>query len=332
MKGAGLDTAVDSSDNRGEDPMLAGRPMGYGRPDGKSIAALVAVQVLFGLHYLAAKVLVQTIPPRPWALIRAAVSGLILLAYVRFRGMPLPRGRTLLKFFGLALIGVAINQWLFVEGLSRTTPGHSALINTSIPVVVLLIAVGFGRERPTPRRLAGIATTLLGVLVLIGPDRLDFRSEAFWGDLLTLVNALSYSLFLVVSKPILEREGTVTATSLFLALGALWLVPVGAPGLLALDFAAVPARVWLLGAFIVLAPTIAAYGLNMYALRRVESSIVALFVYLQPVIGVGLSLALGFERPTLRLFAAATIVFCGLYVALRAPARQPLPAAPIPEP
>src|SRR5213593_4394421 len=83
--------------------------------DARSIAALVGVQTLFGLHYLAAKVIVETIPPRPWALLRAGGAGLLLSGFVVVRGLSLPGGRRVTaRFFVLALIGVAINQYLFV--------------------------------------------------------------------------------------------------------------------------------------------------------------------------------------------------------------------------
>ncbi len=291
------------------------------RTAGRPIAALIGVQTLFGLHYLAAKLVVETIPPRPWALIRALSAGLLLLGFVLVRRMPLPRERgVLLKLAGLALIGVSINQLLFVSGLKRTTPGHSSLINTSIPVLVVLIALVLGRERPTARRLAGIAITLVGVLILIGPERIDWSSSSFSGDLMTIGNAFSYSLFLVLGKPVFERLRTVPASALLLTFGGVWLLPVGAPGAAALRASAIDARTALLAVFIVLGPTIAAYALNTYALRRVDSSIVAFFIYLQPLIGAGLSIGLGFERPTPRLFLAAAIVFCGVFTALRAPA------------
>jgi drug/metabolite transporter (DMT)-like permease len=291
---------------------------------------LLGVQILFGLHYLAGKTIVQTIPPRPWALIRASSAGLLLLFFLLARRTPLPRGPgTFRRFLGLGLIGVAINQWLFVEGLSRTTPGHSALINTSMPVLVVLIALVMGRERPTPVRLAGIAITMAGVLWLVAPGHLDWHAGEFRGDLLTTLNSLSYSLFLVVSKPVFEREKTLPAAALLLLCGALWLVPVGAPGLLTLDFGAIGARTWLLGAFIVLGPTVGAYALNTYALKRLDSSVVAFFIFLQPLIATTLSIARGYEKPTLRLFIAAAIVFTGVLVALRAPAvRAAPPVAP----
>lgn len=303
------------------------------RVDTRSIAALVGVQTLFGLHYLAAKTITETIPPRPWALIRAASAAILLLAFTAFRGLPLPRDRrVLLRFAGLGLLGVAINQWLFVEGLHRTSPGHSSLINTSMPVLVLLIAVVLGRERPTVWRLAGVGVTILGVLLLIRPERFDWRAVAFQGDILTLVNALSYSLFLVLSKPVLERERTIPASALLLAFGALWLVPVGAPALAGLDLPAIGLRTWALALFIILGPTVGAYALSTFALRRVASSVVAFFIYLQPLIGAGLSIGLGYERLTSRMCAAAVIVFCGVFIALRAPDNGGMSASAVPEP
>jgi drug/metabolite transporter (DMT)-like permease len=290
------------------------------------------VQVLFGLHYLAAKLVVEEIPPRPWAFLRASCAGLILLSVVATRSLPLPRGgSTLARFFGLALLGVAINQYLFVEGISRTTPGHSSIINTSIPVVTLFVAVLLGRERPTLRRLLGIATTLVGVSLLIGWEELDPGDAILQGDLLTLGNALSYSLFLVLGKPVLEKERTLPATALLLCFGAVWLLPQGAPGLAAIDPSGLSARTWAMAGFIIIGPTIGAYVLSTYALRRVESSLVALFIYLQPVLGAGLSIVLGFEQPTARLFLACAGVFAGIYIALRAPSRVAV-ASPTPEP
>ena len=297
------------------------------------------MQILFGLHYLAGKTIVQTIPPKPWSLIRAGSAGLILLFFLALRRVPLPRGPgTLPRFLWLGLIGVAINQLLFVEGLHRTTPGHSALINTSMPVLVVLFALVLGRERPTASRLLGIGITMAGVLWLVAPGAFAARSagseaagtaslsrDEFLGDVLTTINSLSYSLFLVVGKPVFAKERTLPAAALLLLCGALWLLPIGLPGLLALDWSAIDLRTWLLGAFIVLGPTVGAYALNTFALKRLDSSIVAFFIFLQPLIATTLSILRGYEEPTLRLFIAAAIVFAGVIVALRAPVVKAAP-------
>jgi len=72
-------------------------------------------------------------------------------------------------------------------------------------------------------------------------------------------------------------------------------------------------------AWIVLFATVINYLLNYYALARVESSTVALFVYLQPVLATLLSVALGRETITLHFAASAALVFAGVFLVARAP-------------
>ena len=284
---------------------------------GRALAALAAVQVLFGTHYPVGKLVVAEIPPAAWSLLRAAGAALVLAGLTRALRERFPSGwRTHVRFAGLGILGVAVNQWLFVEGLHRTSPGHSALINASIPVLVVAVAVLLGRERFQPVRLAGIAVTLAGVLLLLIPTGAA-RGAFVAGDLLTLGNGLSYSFFLVLGKPVLEREKTLPATALLLLYGALWLVPAGGWSLARFDLSAIGPVTWALGAWVIAGPTVGAYLLNTYALRRLDSSVVAFFIFLQPLIGAGLSIALGMDRLTPRFALAGAVIFAGVFLCLR---------------
>ena len=96
--------------------------------------ALVLVQVFFGVHYLVAKVVLREMPPAVWALIRVSSAAALLLAAVPLLGKRLPREPGVLGRLALyAVLGVVINQWCFVEGLSRTTPGHASILMAAIP-------------------------------------------------------------------------------------------------------------------------------------------------------------------------------------------------------
>jgi drug/metabolite transporter (DMT)-like permease len=282
------------------------------------LLALFAVQVLFGTHYVASKIVLQDLPPLSWAAIRVTASALLLvgLAVVRRESLPLHRG-TLWRFAGFAVLGVVINQICFVEGLSRTTPIHSSLINCSIPVLTLLLAVLAGRERPTLRRSAGFLLALGGVLVLLRVWSFEPASLLVRGDLITLVNSLSFSAFLVVSKPLLERTPALAATCLLFVLGALMVDAVALPELLRTDLSQVPASSWLLAAYIVAFPTVAAYFLNYWALRRSPSSLVAFFIYLQPLVAATFSAAFLGEAITLQLGVAFVLVAGGIALVAR---------------
>ena len=276
------------------------------------------VQIFFGLHYLAAKLVLTEIPPRLWALIRVSCAALILFAAARVAGKRLPTSpRVLGQLAFFSLFGVVINQACFVEGLYRTTPVHSSIIMTTIPAATLLFAVLLGRERLDGRKPASLIVAFAGVLLVIGPTAADVTDRRLLGDGLTLINALSYALFLVISRRLLSRIDPLGATVVILGFGSLGMLLPGLTALPGFDPSQVTPRTWLLGAFIVLFPTAAAYFLNYWALARLESSVVAFFIYLQPLIATTLSVLFLGERLTPSIVAGAALIFCSVYLALR---------------
>jgi len=275
--------------------------------------ALLTVQLLFAVHYVAAKWVLQTVPAPAWVALRVAGAALVLVATTPNRWKEWPRDRrTWLELAGLALFGVVINQVLFIEGLSRTWPSHSALINTSIPVSTLLIAVALGREDLGWRKIVAVVLSLSGVLWLLGTEGFSLSSETLTGDLMCLANATSFSLFLVLSRSLMKRLSPAVVTPIMFLLATIPVGAYGAPELAKLDWAAVPVEIWLTGVAIVLGPTVGTYVLNNWALARAESSQVALFIYLQFLIASPISAIVLDDPVGWQLAPAAALVFAGV--------------------
>ncbi|MGQ0723196.1 MAG: DMT family transporter [Candidatus Eiseniibacteriota bacterium] len=282
----------------------------------KVVAALVLVQVSFAVHYVAAKVLLESIDPAAWSALRVLSAAAILLAVHATRPVAISGG-DLARLAVYSLFGVVINQVCFIEGLARTTASHSALINTTIPVATLGFAVLLGKEKLRRAQASGIVLALAGVLTLLRLDDLDVDAAWFAGDLLTLLNAASFSLFLVLSRDTIRRVGSLPATAGILCFGSLGVACWGGPAAARVDFAGLPGTAWLIAAFIVLFPTVLAYFLNYWALARVDSSEVALFIYLQPVLAAGLSVIWLGEQVGTRLVVSSALVFLGVLFATR---------------
>jgi drug/metabolite transporter (DMT)-like permease len=136
------------------------------------------------------------------------------------------------------------------------------------------------------------------------------------GDILNLTNAFSFSFFLVISKPILSRHSSLAVTAQMLVFGAAGIAALGGRQLVALDFGSVSAGVWTAAFLIILFPTVGAYILNAWALKRVESSTVALFIYLQPLIASILAASLLGEPIGAESLVSAVLIFAGLAVAV----------------
>lgn len=276
------------------------------------IGVLLLVQLFFGLHYVAGKVLLQWVDPAAWALVRVVAAAALLQLLVLRRRAPRPDRREWLQLASFAVFGVVINQVLFVEGLARTTPAHSALIMTTIPLLTILFAVLLGKEKLSLPRAGGLLLALVGVWILLRADRFRVEGDLLLGDLMSLGNAASFSLFLVLSREYLVRHDPLVAITRVFTIGAFGVAAYGLLPLTRVEPGELPAQAFWLAAFIIVFPTVGSYFLNYWALSRVSSSLVALFIYLQPLIATTMQWALGKGAPGPRFYFAAALVFSGV--------------------
>jgi drug/metabolite transporter (DMT)-like permease len=283
-------------------------------------AALVGVSALFGLGYVAMKVILAHLPPGVWAATRAtgALAVLLVLAAPRLLAEP-PTWRQIRAFAAPALFGIFVNQVLFIEGLARTTPSHSAVINTGIPVFTLLIAWRLGRERMSRARAAGIALAVAGVLFLLEVDRLHLARDHAAGDLLTLGNAISFSFFLAAFRDLLRATPALRSTLFLYVWGTAGILACFAWQVDLAAFGALPPVVWAAIVFAILGVSITTYFLNNWALARVDASVVAVYVALQPIFAAFFSKIFLGISPSPRLAAAATATIAGVLLATRPP-------------
>lgn len=286
--------------------------------------ALITVSLLFGANYVFTKRILETVPPVAWVLFRIAAATVVMvpLALALRRGARLPAPRHLLGLAIASLFGVVLNQVLFTEGMARTTPEHSAVINACIPTWTLLVAVVAGQERLSWRRVGAIAAALLGVQYLLGIDRLLFggtaggeRGASLLGDALTMLNGLSFAVHLVIMRR-LGRDlnpwlSTAVMFTVALGLIGIW----SGPQVTAHDVAAVTTSPTVLfAAYAVLFATVLTYLLNTWALRHTHSSQVAIYINVQPLVAALLHQALGAGPPGHRFFVAVALVAVGLWL------------------
>jgi len=277
-------------------------------------AALLAVQLLFGIHYLVAKWLVSELEPAAWACLRVCSSFVVLALLSRFGGRMLPPWRDTLYLGFCSLFGVILNQALFLEGIQRTTVGHSALINSQIPTFALLAALALKQETLSLPKAISFTAGIAGVLVLLEADQLHLAGEYLHGDLLNLANACSYGLFIVLSRRVMARHDPLAATTVIFLFGSLGMLLYGADELLTTDLSQLSPRVVGGMVFAILGATVLTYFLNYWALKRTHASHVALYIFLQPVVAASLGIWLMGDRITPRFLVATALVFLALFL------------------
>ena len=304
--------------------MIRSAPLAVARPSPAVHLALLAVQVFFASFSPVGKIALREMPPVGLAAIR------VTLAAAVFAGVWLATGRErvsrgdVLRLALYAFFGIVANQLLFLAGLSRTSATSAVVLGASIPVFTVGVALAMGRERATSLKLGGLGVALIGALLLTGHAGLDAGSRgALVGNLFILTNCLSYSIYLVISRDILARVRPLTAMTLLFFFGALgidgFLLVGGATGVLDVDLPSLlraapgysPVTWWAM-AYIVAFPSVGAYLLNAVALRAVPASLVATYIYVQPVVGAALAALILDERPGVSTLVSAALIFAGV--------------------
>lgn len=282
--------------------------------------ALLGVQLFFGTLPVIGKYVLQTIPAFATVAFRiggAALAFGLLQAFSK-NGLRLEKKSHYWLFLLYSLLGVALNQILFVNGLARTSAVNTSLLAVLIPIFALLVSVALKLDNLTARKICGLIAAAVGVIYLIDPARASFSSDTTRGDLMIVVNCFFYASYIAVSKRLIQKYGALKSMAWLFLFGAIFTVPVGAYSLSAVDLQSVPAMTWLAVAAIIIFPTILAYYLNAWALARVAPSVVAIYIYLQPLIGfTSAVIFLNDEHFTARSVAAALLIFAGLFLVTR---------------
>src|SRR5687768_6297108 len=132
-----------------------------------------------------------------------------------------------------------------------------------------------------------------------------------------IVNSLSYGIYVATSKETLTRNGAFRSMMWIFVFASIICVPVGVISISSIEATEVGIDIWLLVVYIAIGATAAPYLLNAWAIARVSPSTVAVFVYLQPLIGFVMAVIFLGENLDFRFIIAALLVFSGVFLTTR---------------
>ena len=282
--------------------------------------ALFGANLIYGINYSVAKdVMPEYIQPLGFIFIRAGGALLLFWALAFFMKVKeVPEKKDLIRLFFCGLFGVAMNQMLFFQGLSLTNPINAAIIMTTNPILVLLIASFILKERISGLKSLGIGLGLSGALTLIlfrnGLSSIQFGGQTITGDLLVLCNAISYGVYLVIVKPVMKTYAPITVIKYVFLFGFLIVIPFGFNQFTQVQWSEMPGYIWGETAFVVIGTTFFAYLLNIFALKKVSPSIVSIYIYSQPLLAGLIATLLGKDTIDVVKIVATVLIFSGVYL------------------
>jgi len=295
----------------------------------QGVAALLLVQLFFGLFPLFGKVAFGSFRAQAVGAWRIAVGGLVLgsLAAALHGRKFLPERADLPRLFLCGLLGIVLNMVMFLEGLQRSTAVNVALLLPLIPVFTLIVAVLARQERFDVPRAIGMAVAFAGAGLVLFERGGRLGSDHLTGNLLVVGNELCYAIYFVLLRPLLGKYPPLVLTAWVFLLSA-WSIPLLAGPATPLVPEAAPTEAWLSILYIVIFPTIFTYLLNSFALARVSASTAATFIFLQPMITVVGALWWLDEALPSHFALSTLLTFGGVWLVARRPVARPLaPAA-----
>ncbi len=249
--------------------------------------ALFSVAASYAANYLFAKGLMPDLI-MPSGFVFARISGALVLFLPIFllSGAQLIKKEHILRVVCCGVFGVGVNQLFFFNGLNLTSPLNSALIITSVPILVLVISAAFFKVGITSRKILGVLIGAAGAMTLIylGQGSAGSSGSSWKGDLFVLINATSYSIYLIIAKPLMVFYKPITVVFWVFFVGWLIATPFGLTQFLEVDWSLFDPNDFFSFGFVVVMATFLVYLMNIFAIKHLPSTTVSVYIYLQPIL------------------------------------------------
>ena len=275
----------------------------------------MATAIIWGINFSVVKVVLREFEPLAFNALRFPFAAMAVWFLLRATGRPvLPPRSEWVRILGLGVVGHVIFQATFIYGIDLTLTGNAALLLSTSPVWVLLIASALGWERFSSAILLGVIATLAGMAILITGGT-QAVGGAGLGDLLVLGAALSWGSFTVFGRRITKRRGAleVTAWTLWAALPVI--IVMGIPDLMRVDWRAVPPGIWFATAYTGVFGIAIAYLLWSRGMKTIGQSRTAVYQNLVPVIALATAWMWLGETPAPQQLGGAAVNLLGVGVA-----------------
>jgi drug/metabolite transporter (DMT)-like permease len=287
----------------------------------RSIAhiALIFTNIFFAINLSAVKHLTNTQLVKPFGLNIVRIGVTVLLFWAMYLLRPVNskiQKADRLRLFLCAASGIAVNQLFFIKGLSLTYPIHAALLLLITPILIVFIAAWILKERFGFFKMAGLALGISGALVLVlAKESSGNGDNVLLGDLFIIINAISYTVYFIMVKPLMVKYNAVIVLRWVFTIGLILVLPFGW-----VEFTEIPWRQYTAVDFtsmglIVIAGTFLAYLFNLYGIKMLGPSVAGFYIYTQPVFAACIAMFFLHEHLALYKIIAALLIFGGVYLA-----------------
>ncbi len=278
---------------------------------------LLSVALVWGVNFSVIKFALTDFHPLGFTVLRFALAAFFLVTLMLATREPftvLRRDRISIVLLGF--IGITLYNVFFMEGLQYTTAANSALLISLSPLFGAVIQAASGNEKFTARAGSGLALASVGVLLVIRSHHgeVRFTSSGVIGDLLTLCATLTWALYTIMAKPLLERYSALKVTAYSMAAGGVLLIPPSLPGLINQSWSGISVGSWSALGFAAFIAAGAAYVLWYQGVKKIGVTRTMVYHYVMPFAAVLFAAAALHERITVLQVIGGGAILTGVYL------------------
>ncbi|MFL5738720.1 MAG: DMT family transporter [Flavisolibacter sp.] len=219
------------------------------------------------------------------------------------------------RFLWCAVTGVALNQMLFVKGLTLTSTIHASLLILATPLVVTFFALWVLKESFTVFKALGLLLGVGGsVLLIMQKESSSQASDYLLGDLLILANAIFYAVYFILVKPLMKNYSPMQVIRLVFSFGFFMILPFGWKETTEAQWSAFHWQQMAALSSVIFTGTFLAYYFNAYSIHHLGAGITGTYIYTQPVFAVLIATIALHESFTWQKAFAAFLIFLGVWL------------------
>ncbi len=281
--------------------------------------SLLATNIFFAINLTAVKFLINEKFVQAFGLnfLRVGVTSLLLWVLYLFK----PQNAVIQKkdygrFFLCALTGIAINQLLFVKGLSLTYSIHAGLLILTTPILITFFAAIILKERISNYKIIGLLLGIAGALVLIlSKEKTGYPSNVILGDILILLNAISYTFYFMLVKPLMKEYNPIMVLRIIFSIGFFIMLPFCLTEFTAIQWQTFSTNAYISLFLVVFCGTFLAYLFNIFGIKILGASTTGAYIYLQPLFAAFIAIIFLGETLSVYKIIAGVLIFTGVFLA-----------------
>jgi drug/metabolite transporter (DMT)-like permease len=280
------------------------------------IAVLIA-NLFFAINYNFVKHISPS-PIRPYGLNLIRVGSSLVLFWLLWL---FAKDKTVIerkdsgRFILCGLFGVVLNQTLFIKGLTMTSAIHASLLTLLTPILINVFAFWILKEKATFLKAAGLFLGISGsVMLIVSKQNVGQPKDYLIGDILVILNAISYTIYFILVKPLMEKYSPLQVIRGTFTFGFIMMLPIGWAQFGEIQWEQLIAfKFWTLF-FVVFAGTFLAYVFNVYGIRVLGTGVTGAYIYIQIVLAGLIAIIFFNEQLTFQKIIASLLIFTGVFL------------------